>query len=94
MNRLPDVQGAVGSALVSLGDGNWKMGEGVQVGKGAKPGEGDEQTVLEHFLGRFSQALPSYLTMLCSRCYPNYAQLTYNSIDLPQAPVYWICLSS
>lgn len=50
MDRLPDVQSAAGSALLSLGDGNWKMGEGVQVGKGSKVTEGDEQTILEHYI--------------------------------------------
>jgi exocyst complex protein 7 len=55
LSKLPIVKGAVGSALLSLGDGNWKMGEGVQVGKGSKlplGGEaGDvEQTILEHYI--------------------------------------------
>jgi hypothetical protein len=50
LGKLPVVKGAVGSALLSLGDGNWKMGEGVQVGKGSKLGEGDEQTILEHYV--------------------------------------------
>ena len=50
MDRLPEVQSAVGSALLTLGDGNWKMGEGMQVGKGSKLGDGDEQTILEHYL--------------------------------------------
>jgi exocyst complex protein 7 len=44
------VKGAVGSALVALGDGNWKMGEGVKVGKAGKGGETDEQAVTEHFI--------------------------------------------
>ncbi|KAF5380112.1 hypothetical protein D9615_006243 [Tricholomella constricta] len=50
MERLPQVETAVGSALLTLGDGNWKMGEGVQVGKSAKAGESDESVVLEHFI--------------------------------------------
>lgn len=50
MERLPQVQAAVGSALLTLGDGNWKMGEGVQVGKPAKVGESDGAVVLEHFI--------------------------------------------
>lgn len=53
------MRSAVTSALVALGDGNWKMGEGVQVGKGAKPGEGDESVLLEHFICE-------YTPMLCS----------------------------
>lgn len=50
MERLPEVQDAVASALLTLGDGNWKMGEGVQVGKGTKPTEVNERTILEHYL--------------------------------------------
>jgi exocyst complex protein 7 len=57
MEGLPAVQEAVGSMLLTLGDGNWKMGEGVQVGKGAKLGEGDESIVLEHYLCRSSRTL-------------------------------------
>ncbi|KAJ7703889.1 exocyst complex component, exo70 subunit [Mycena rosella] len=50
MDRLPEVHGAASAALLQLGDGNWKMGEGVQVGKGSKLGDGDEQVILEHFV--------------------------------------------
>ncbi|TDL22018.1 hypothetical protein BD410DRAFT_771026 [Rickenella mellea] len=50
LNAIPDVQDAVASALLTLGDGNWKMGEGMQVSKGPKLGEGDEQIILEHYL--------------------------------------------
>ena len=49
MVAIPPVQEAVGSALLTLGDGNWKMGEGVQVAKGPKLGEGYETTIIEHF---------------------------------------------
>ncbi|PIL26854.1 hypothetical protein GSI_11034 [Ganoderma sinense ZZ0214-1] len=48
LERLLVVQDAAASALLTLGDGNWKMGEGTQVGKTKAP-EVDEQTVLEHF---------------------------------------------
>lgn len=47
LERIPTVQGAVESALLALGDGNWKMGEGIQVGKGAKDDE--DGNILEHF---------------------------------------------
>ena len=49
MERLPELQDAVGPALQMLGDGNWKMGEGVQVGKAAKAAEVDERIILEHY---------------------------------------------
>ncbi|OSD02576.1 hypothetical protein PYCCODRAFT_1435235 [Trametes coccinea BRFM310] len=48
LERMPAVKDAAASALLTLGDGNWKMGEGTQIGK-SKPAEVDEQTVLEHF---------------------------------------------
>lgn len=34
--------------LLSLGDGNWKMGEGARVAKSARQ-DVDEKTILEHF---------------------------------------------
>ena len=48
LERLLAVKDAAASALLTLGDGNWRMGEGTQVGK-TKPTEVDEKTVLEHF---------------------------------------------
>ena len=48
LERLLAVQDAAASALLTLGDGNWRMGEGAQVGK-TKTTEVDERTVLEHF---------------------------------------------
>ncbi|EKM76443.1 hypothetical protein AGABI1DRAFT_63122 [Agaricus bisporus var. burnettii JB137-S8] len=50
VSRIPQVQAAASSALLALGDGNWKMGEGVQVGKSIKGGDVDEIVILEHFL--------------------------------------------
>ncbi|KAH8813634.1 exocyst complex component, exo70 subunit [Flagelloscypha sp. PMI_526] len=64
LDRLPDVQGAAASALLALGDGNWKMGEGVAVSKGPKLGEGDEQIILEHFVFDIIQTLSQTLTAL------------------------------
>lgn len=42
---------AVGAALFALGDGNWKMGEGKQVGKTQKAStiELTEKVVLQHY---------------------------------------------
>lgn len=50
LERIPKVRTAVSSALLALGDGNWKMGEGVQVGKTSQGGVIDETVILEHFL--------------------------------------------
>ncbi|RXW12990.1 hypothetical protein EST38_g12865 [Candolleomyces aberdarensis] len=54
ISKIPEVEGAVSAALLALGDGNWKMGEGIQVGQKSKGGDagGDESenVVLEHFI--------------------------------------------
>lgn len=54
LGRVPEVKTAVGSALLKLGDGNWKMGEGITVPKTARLGEGDEDLILENFICQFS----------------------------------------
>ncbi len=43
---------AVASALITLGDGNWKMGEGVKA-VGSKVTDIDEQTILEHYVCKY-----------------------------------------
>jgi len=48
IERLPDVREPVCAMLLSLGDGNWKMGEGAQVAKTARQ-DIDENTILQHF---------------------------------------------
>lgn len=62
MVAVPAVQDAVGTALLTLGDGNWKMGEGVPMAnKGPKLGEGDENVIIEHyFCELFLQANDSH----------------------------------
>ena len=45
---------AVASALITLGDGNWKMGEGVKA-VGSKVTDIDEQTILEHYVCKCSK---------------------------------------
>ncbi len=49
---------AAASALLTLGDGNWRMGEGAQVGK-TKPAELDDKTIVEHYTCTFSSRLPA-----------------------------------
>jgi exocyst complex component 7 len=41
IEKIPHVRTAIQSSLYALGDGNWKMGEGIQVGKGVKTEEAD-----------------------------------------------------
>lgn len=50
MESISEVKPAVGSALLTLGDGNWKMGDGVAVNKSTRLGEGDEDIIIEHFI--------------------------------------------
>ncbi|KAJ3514001.1 hypothetical protein NLJ89_g2626 [Agrocybe chaxingu] len=54
IERMPQVLSAVESALLALGDGNWKMGEGVQVGKGNKEDIGG--SIIERFLRKRSSS--------------------------------------
>lgn len=49
VERIPDVQEAVGAVLLSLGDGNWRMGDGMPIAK-SNLGPGDEQIIIEHFM--------------------------------------------
>ncbi|PPQ98996.1 hypothetical protein CVT24_003478 [Panaeolus cyanescens] len=62
LERIPTVQSAVESALLALGDGNWKMGEGVQVGKGAKDDE--DGNIIEHFIHDIITTAISSLTTI------------------------------
>ncbi len=48
LETLPEVQSAAGLALATLGDGNWKMGDGKQVGKKVDTNV-SERTLLEHY---------------------------------------------
>jgi exocyst complex component 7 len=51
LERFPEVEDAAGAALAALGDGKWKMGEGVQVGKNAAgQGDVDQRTIIEHYV--------------------------------------------
>ncbi|CAL1708427.1 unnamed protein product [Somion occarium] len=76
MERLPEVQDAVASALLTLGDGNWKMGEGVQVGKGTKPTEVNERTILEHYLfDVINTVISSLLTLSRTNKRPSFGSI-------------------
>ena len=50
MKNLLEVRDAVGDALAALGDGNWKMGDGVRVANTSKLGVGSEHVLLEHYV--------------------------------------------
>ena len=63
LSRIPDVQDVVGSALAQLGDGNWKMGDGRQVGKKTKTSSVDikEKVLIEHFVCAFRSLCFSHM---------------------------------
>ncbi|KAK7052358.1 Cullin repeat-like-containing domain protein [Favolaschia claudopus] len=76
LDRLPEVHGAAGAALLQLGDGNWKMGEGVTVGKSSKLVDGDEQLILEHFIfDVISTAINSLTTISRSQRRPAHGSI-------------------
>ncbi|KAF8588183.1 hypothetical protein K439DRAFT_1336032 [Ramaria rubella] len=51
LKQIPEVEAAVVASLATLGDGNWKMGEGVgKVGKMGGPADGNERVLLEHYI--------------------------------------------
>ncbi|KAJ7653129.1 Cullin repeat-like-containing domain protein [Mycena polygramma] len=93
MDRLPEVHSAASAALLQLGDGNWKMGEGVTVGKGTKLGGGDEQVILEHFIyDVVTTAINSLTTISRTQRRPahgsmyllnNMSYLLHNMVDEP-----------
>jgi hypothetical protein len=50
LEQLLEVRDAVGSALMLLGDGNWRMGEGIQAkANQGKPAPGSESILIEHY---------------------------------------------
>jgi exocyst complex component 7 len=49
LQQIPQVMDAVGTALTTLGDGMWKMGEGAGKVLG-KSDQDDERLVIEHFV--------------------------------------------
>lgn len=76
LERMPEVQTAVGAALLTLGDGNWKMGEGVQVGRSNKAEVVDERTVLEHYLHDvINITLTSLLTLSRTNKRPSFGSI-------------------
>jgi exocyst complex component 7 len=92
MERLPDVKIAVESALTTLGNGNWKMGEGVQVGgRNARGDDNEESAILEHFTRKdISQLiacrpLTLVLRVFRRRDHDCYEQSEYTIKDFPTA---------
>ena len=71
VERIPDVQEAAGAVLLSLGDGNWRMGDGMPVTK-SHLGPGDEQIVIEHFM----------CTSLLTFCLCPFSPLTFSQLML------------
>jgi len=57
IEKIPRAQSAIESTLLALGDGNWKMGEGIQVGRGARMDEASDSNIIEHFVRKSSAFL-------------------------------------
>ena len=50
LEQLLEVRDAVGPTLMLLGDGNWRMGDGVQAKPNqGKPAPGSESRLIEHY---------------------------------------------
>jgi exocyst complex protein 7 len=51
LEQIPDVGDAMSSMLITLGDGNWRMGEGMIPGSKTRIEDSDdpERVILEHF---------------------------------------------
>ena len=79
VERILDAQEAVGAVLLSLGDWNWRMGDGMPITK-SDLGPGDEQIIIEHFMCT-SFLLASRFPFLSWRCEHCLCQL---SISKPQ----------
>ena len=92
LERLLAVKDAAASALLTLGDGNWRMGEGTQVGK-TKPIEVDEKTVLEHFTCTCLASLSFFLDPLTRttrrRCRERRDPVPPRALADEQAPRLW-----
>ncbi|KAF8878668.1 Cullin repeat-like-containing domain protein [Gymnopilus junonius] len=79
IERIPQVQSAVESALYALGDGNWKMGEGVQVGTN-KNKEEDDGNIVEHFMTSSQHASTPSKTSRTARRTPFNSTFLLNNI--------------
>ncbi|KAI0052026.1 exocyst complex component exo70 subunit [Auriscalpium vulgare] len=64
LEQLIEVRDAVEPALVALGDGNWKMGDGVRVANQPKLGPGSEHILLEHYIYDVVSTVITSLTTL------------------------------
>ncbi|KAI0302840.1 exocyst complex component exo70 subunit [Multifurca ochricompacta] len=65
LEQLLEVRDAVGSILMLLGDGNWKMGDGVQVKPNqGKPAPGSESLLIDHYTYDVVTTLITSLTTL------------------------------
>lgn len=52
LSQIPEVIDAVGTALMALGDGMWRMGSGAGKVLG-KSDTGDERIIIEHYICKF-----------------------------------------
>ena len=50
LNQIPPVQEAMAAALITLGDGNWRMGEGMSKTGQRNAANGDDAGILENYI--------------------------------------------
>ncbi|KAL0565578.1 exocyst complex component exo70 [Marasmius crinis-equi] len=63
LGRLPETLAAAGDILTAIGDGNWKMGEGMGVTK-TRAGGVDEHVLLQHYVYDIVNTSVSTLNMI------------------------------
>src|SRR6266436_2906714 len=87
MERIPDVEEAIGSALLSLGDGNWRMGDGMPVAK-SNLGSGDEPIVIEHFMCKLLISILIHIDNNCRyrRRSEHSNHKSNNHLQIPKTP--------
>lgn len=96
LEQLVEVRDAVGPALMLLGDGNWKMGDGVQAkpNKG-KPAPGSESVLIAHYAcelnySPFDSALVSHFNH--RRCCNDLVGQPHVACTDAEASGFWFCL--
>jgi hypothetical protein len=73
LEQLLEVRDAVGPTLMVLGDGNWRMGDGVQPKPNqGKPAPGSESRLIEHYTCTHARRFTP--TIVCSD--PGYKKMT------------------
>ena len=79
VERIPDPQEAVGAVWLSLGDWNWRIGDGMPITK-SDLGPGDEQIIIEHFMCMSFLLTPRFSLLTFSQLIVNTIYASLSSI--------------